>query len=403
MQLEKLLLLAKQAKNQFIDAKAEQLCEILRALSTQDADAKIIIFTEFVMTQKFIQALVEARGFTTALINGHMSIEERNVALRQFRRERNILISTDAGGEGINMQFAHIVINYDLPWNPMKIEQRIGRADRIGQAKDVEVFNFILNDTIENRVRSVLEEKLATILSELGFDKLQDVLNSDSADLDFTQVYMKTIAAQKYGTYYTDGLGKDMEKQVGQAVKIRDIIRDEKTLMPDSQFERQQQAFHSVLRNMLTHYKTWKGYSIDPLFDLELSVSDPQIQMLLSDKIVWHQKDGIPVFEVKGVNTENGLWSLWRISLSDGDENQRMISLFINDNNVYRPAASKLLWDEMLHNKITLNMLGSESLDDDTYSAIFSRAAELTEDTFLEMKNHYYSWHEQEYKKRRYA
>ena len=210
MQLEKLLLLAKQAKNQFIDAKAEQLCEILRALSTQDADAKIIIFTEFVMTQKFIQALVEARGFTTSLINGHMSIEERNVALRQFRRERNILISTDAGGEGINMQFAHIVINYDLPWNPMKIEQRIGRADRIGQAKDVEVFNFILNDTIENRVRSVLEEKLATILSELGFDKLQDVLNSDSADLDFTQVYMKTIATQKYGHLY-DGLGKDME------------------------------------------------------------------------------------------------------------------------------------------------------------------------------------------------
>jgi hypothetical protein len=154
---------------------------------------------------------------------------------------------------------------------------------------------------------------------------------------------------------------------------------------------------------MLTHYKTWKGYSVDPLFDLELSVSDPQIQMLLGDKIVWHQKDGIPVFEVKGVNTENGLWSLWRISLSDGDENQRMISLFINDNNVYRPAASKLLWDEMLHNKITLNMLGSESLDHDTYCAILSRAAELTEDTFLEMKNHYYSWREQEYKKRRYA
>ena len=55
---------------------------------------------------------------------------------------------------------------------------------------------------------------------------------------------------------------------------------------------------------MLSHYKTWKGYSIDPLFDLELSVSDPQIQMLLGDKIVWHLKDGMPVFEVKGANTE---------------------------------------------------------------------------------------------------
>lgn len=402
-QLEQLLALAKQAQLQFTDAKAEQLAEILQMLATNEADAKIIIFTEFVVTQKFIQAMAEARGFSTALINGSMSIEERNIALRQFQREKNILISTDAGGEGINIQFSHIVINYDLPWNPMKIEQRIGRADRIGQMHDVEVFNFILNDTVENRVRTVLEEKLATILSELGFDKLQDVLNSDSADLDFTQVYMKTIAAQKYGTYYTDELGKDMEKQVGQAVKIRDIIKDEKTLTPDSQFEKQQQAFHSVLRNMLAQYRDWKGYVTDSLFDLELSVSDPQIQMLLGDKIVWHQKDGMPVFEVSGVNTEDGIWSLWRIALSDGDEDQRMVSIFINGSGVYRPAASKLLWDEMLRERITLNMCGSVALDDEAYGAIFTRAAELAEDTFITMKNQYFSQHEQEYQKRHYA
>ena len=402
-QLEQLLALAKQAQLQFTDAKAEQLSEILRILSAQEKDVKIIIFTEFVMTQNFIKSMVEMRGFSTALINGQMSIEERNVALKKFRREKNILISTDAGGEGLNMQFSHIVINYDLPWNPMKIEQRIGRADRIGQKTDVEVFNFILDDTIENRVRTVLEDKLATILSELGFDKLQDVLNSDTADLDFTQVYMKTIAAQKYGTYYTDELGKDMVKQVEQAVKIRDIIKDEKTLTPDSQFEKQQQAFHSMLRNMLFQYRYWKGFDNDSLFDLELAVSDSQIQMLLRDKFVWHQKDGMPVFEVKGVNTEDGLWSIWCIALGDGDEDQRMVSMFINESGVYRPAASKLLWDEMLREKITLNMLGTESLDDKTYTEILTRAAEINEDTFITMKNQYYSQHEQEFKKRRYA
>ncbi|MDP3057923.1 MAG: helicase-related protein, partial [bacterium] len=318
-------------------------------------------------------------------------------------REKNILISTDAGGEGINIQFSHIVINYDLPWNPMKIEQRIGRADRIGQKSDVEVFNFILDDTIENRVRTVLEEKLATILSEIGFDKMQDVLNSDSADLDFTQVYMKTIAAQRFGTYYTDELGKDMEKQAEQATKIRDIIRDEKTLTPDSQFEKQQHAFHSVLRNMLSQYRAWKGVGTDSFFDSELSVSDPQIQMLLRDNFMWHQKDGMPVFEVKGVNTEDGIWSLWCIALGDGDEDKRMVSMFINDSGVYRPAASRLLWDEMLREKITLNMCDSESLDDKTYNAILARSAEITEDTFITMKNHCYSQHEQEFKKRRYA
>ena len=372
-------------------------------LSTQEDNLKVIIFTEFVKTQEFIKTLAEVRGFSVALINGSMSIEERNIALRQFRTEKSILISTDAGGEGINIQFAHIVINYDLPWNPMKIEQRIGRADRIGQTHDVEVFNFILDDTIENRVRTVLEEKLATILSELGFDKLQDVLNSDSADIDFTQVYMKTIAAQKYGTYYTDELGKDMEKQVGQAMKIRDVIRDDKTLTPDSQFEKQQQAFHSVLRNMLSQYRAWKDYDQASLFDLELSVSDPQIQMLLGEKIVWHRKDGIPVFEVKGVNTEDGIWSLWRIALSDDDEDQRMVSIFVNSDGVYRPAASKLLWDEMLREKISLQMCESETLDDEAYNMILARAAELTEDTFIMMKNQYYSQHEQEFQKRRYA
>lgn len=402
-QLEQLLSLAKQAQLQFTDAKAEELAEILRMLSTQEDNLKVIIFTEFVKTQEFIKTLAEARGFSVALINGSMSIEERNIALRQFRTEKSILISTDAGGEGINIQFAHIVINYDLPWNPMKIEQRIGRADRIGQTHDVEVFNFILDDTIENRVRTVLEEKLATILSELGFDKLQDVLNSDSADLDFTQVYMKTIAAQKYGTYYTDELGKDMEKQVGQAMKIRDVIRDDKTLTPDSQFEKQQQAFHSVLRNMLSQYRAWKDYDQTSLFDLELSVSDPQIQMLLGEKIVWHRKDGIPVFEVKGVNTEDGIWSLWRIALSDDDEDQRMVSIFVNSDGIYRPAASKLLWDEMLREKISLQMCESETLDDEAYNMILARAAELTEDTFIMMKNQYYSQHEQEFQKRRYA
>ena len=106
---------------------------------------------------------MEYNGISTTLINGSMSLEERNLSLQQFRTEKQMLISTDAGGEGLNLQCSHVVINYDLPWNPMKIEQRIGRADRIGQQSDVLVYNFILKDTIENRVRTVLEEKLAVI------------------------------------------------------------------------------------------------------------------------------------------------------------------------------------------------------------------------------------------------
>lgn len=140
--------------------------------------------------------LAEYNGISTTLINGSMSLEERNASLNLFRREKQMLISTDAGGEGLNLQCSHIVINFDLSWNPMKIEQRIGRTDRIGQSADVQVYNFILADTIENRVHTVLEQKLAVILQELGIDKLQDVLDEGNAEMDFTKVYISSIVHQ---------------------------------------------------------------------------------------------------------------------------------------------------------------------------------------------------------------
>src|SRR5258706_10054050 len=84
--------------------------------------------------------------------------------------------STDAGGEGLNLQFCHVVVNFDIPWNPMRLEQRIGRVDRIGQGHMVRALNFVLQDTVEFRVREVLEEKLAVILREFGVDKTGDVL-----------------------------------------------------------------------------------------------------------------------------------------------------------------------------------------------------------------------------------
>ena len=96
-----------------------------------------------------------------------------------------MLVSTDAGGEGLNLQFCHVIVNYDLPWNPMKIEQRIGRVDRIGQKHVVRALNFALEDTVELRVREVLEEKLQRILEEFGVDKLSDVLDSEEGDIPF--------------------------------------------------------------------------------------------------------------------------------------------------------------------------------------------------------------------------
>lgn len=401
--LESLLALARQAKAQYLDAKAERLEDLLSHLHHPDDQPKIIIFTEFVATQKALRQQCEFAGFSTTLINGSMSLEERNASLRDFRRKKDVLISTDAGGEGLNLQFAHIVINFDLPWNPMKIEQRIGRADRIGQAHDVEVHNFILADTVENRVRTVLEEKLAVIFAELGIDKLQDVLDSDSADMDFTSVYMKTIAEPQYVQSFTNAMGKDVQRQVDQAIQIRSVIHDEKTLHPDAALERQQQAFHTILRSMLGSYYAWKQVEVDLLYDLELSVSDQRIQDLLAARQVWHPKEGLPTFSIQGLNTENGFWTLWEVSLGDDAEDKRMVSIFLTENGTYRPAASKMIWDEILRGQRALAMLPDESLDDAQMTVIMGKASDVAEDTFIEMRSAYRERHEKEYQKRKYA
>ena len=115
--------------------------------------------------------MLDGAGISSVAINGSMSIEERRQAQQAFRDDVRILVSTDAGGEGVNLQFAHVVVNYDLPWSPTRIEQRIGRVDRIGQARDVTAYNLVLESSIDARVIEVLQAKLAVILAELGADK----------------------------------------------------------------------------------------------------------------------------------------------------------------------------------------------------------------------------------------
>ncbi len=128
-----------------------------------DPDLKVLIFTEFVPTQKMLREFLSDRGISVVCLNGSMGMQERKQVQDSFAKGYRILISTDAGGEGLNLQFCHVVVNYDTPWNPMRLEQRIGRVDRIGQTYPVRALNFVFEDTVEYRVREVLEEKLSLI------------------------------------------------------------------------------------------------------------------------------------------------------------------------------------------------------------------------------------------------
>jgi len=173
------------------DAKAEALIEWIYKLQAEEnePDLKVLIFTEFVPTQKMLKEFLEVRGISVVTLNGSMDMEERGAAQDAFRKSHRVLVSTDAGGEGLNLQFAHVIINYDIPWNPMRLEQRIGRVDRIGQPKIVKAINFVFEDSVEFRVREVLEQKLTVIFEEFGIDKTGDVLDSAQAGELFEDVF----------------------------------------------------------------------------------------------------------------------------------------------------------------------------------------------------------------------
>ncbi|MDD2856003.1 MAG: helicase-related protein, partial [Desulfuromonadaceae bacterium] len=182
-QVETLLETARRCEQAGPDAKAEALMEWIYQLQADEnePDLKVLIFTEFVSTQQMLKDFLESRGISVVTLNGSMDMDERKQAQDSFRESVRVLISTDAGGEGLNLQFCHVIVNYDLPWNPMRIEQRIGRVDRIGQTKIVRAINFVFENSVEFRVREVLEQKLSVIFEEFGIDKTGDVLDSAQA------------------------------------------------------------------------------------------------------------------------------------------------------------------------------------------------------------------------------
>ena len=185
-ELSNLLRLARDAAATGADAKVRAFFALLGELrqSEQDPEVKILVFTEFIPTQRMLLDLLDASGVRAVAINGSMSLTERALAQEAFRECAQVLVSTDAGGEGINLQFAHVVVNWDLPWSPTRLEQRIGRVDRIGQVKTVRAFNLVCEHSVEARVLEVLNTKLEVILAELGADKRCDVLESAARQAD---------------------------------------------------------------------------------------------------------------------------------------------------------------------------------------------------------------------------
>lgn len=222
--VERLVGLARRALGAGIDAKARHLLDLLGLLARDEADpgAKAVVFTEFLPTQAMLLDVLAGSGIPAVAVSGRMSIAERQEAQQAFRDEARVLVSTDAGGEGVNLQFAHVVVNYDLPWSPTRIEQRIGRVDRIGQQRDVAAHNLVLEASIDARVLAVLEEKLAVILAELGVDKAGDVLATAEAGVE--ELYTAAILDPARIPAAAEAMDRRARQAVEEAAPLRDAL-----------------------------------------------------------------------------------------------------------------------------------------------------------------------------------
>jgi len=211
------------------EKKIDSLRDLLKKIDTETPGAKVLIFTEYRRTQEFLKERLEKwyGANTVVLINGDMELEGKTLeaeskrrSQRVFREEDSVrfLVSTEAGGEGINLQFCYIVVNYDLPWNPMRYEQRIGRVYRYGQEKVVQIYNLRAKDTVEETVRSYFEQRL-----RVAAQALQQVTGEDPEELIASlnwQLETEIEPNEIYKRALVEGtLNKQSKEEIQEAVR----------------------------------------------------------------------------------------------------------------------------------------------------------------------------------------
>ena len=375
-----LLEAARRTERAGADAKADALLGWIYRLQQEasDPDLKVLIFTEFVATQEMLREFLADRGFPVACLNGSMGLEERANAQRSFAGDARFLVSTDAGGEGLNLQFCHVVVNYDIPWNPMKLEQRIGRVDRIGQGHAVRAVNFVVQDTVEHRVREVLEEKLAVILAEFGVDKTEDILDSAQAGQMFDDLYVEAIVSPHDLRARVDAVVRQVERQ-GQAVReSAAVFGSAAALDPAPARQLRSHPLPHWIEAMTVNYVrahggaaerrggvwdlTWPdgerreavafsaGGADGSLAARQLTLEDPRVRALAERLPRFAPGQPIPCLAVERLPAEvRGLWSLWRITLHAPERDRsRLMPLFRHDDGRVLAPTARFVWERLL-------------------------------------------------------
>ena len=390
------------------DAKAEALLDWLYRLQSEenDPELKALVFTEFVPTQEMLRRFLTERGFSVVCLNGSMEMDDRKRVQDAFAKDVRILISTDAGGEGLNLQFCHVVINFDIPWNPMRLEQRIGRVDRIGQAHVVRAINFVFEGSVEHRVREVLEQKLAVIFEEFGIDKTGDVLDSAQASQMFDEMYVEAILNPEKVEESVESMVARLEEQAREARMTASVLGTTEDLKPG---EAQRLLTHPLphwVERMTVSYlrahggqaerggQSWKltwpdgetyenvvftGKEAERLpAARHLTLEEAKVRGLTMRLPRFAPGQPIPIVSIPGLSEEvHGVWSLWRIAISTMEWNRRRIlPLFLADNGMVYMQTARHVWDQLLAADIHVRSILDTQASQTAFAGIENAAEE---------------------------
>ena len=418
--LQGLIREAKDCLNMESDAKVDFLLNKLSELkkSEQNPDVKFLIFTEFTSTQFMLKKHLEEKGgFICEAINGSMNFDKRIEALKNFKDKSQILITTDAAGESLNMQFAYIVINFDMPWNPMVLEQRIGRVDRIGQTHEVLALNIMLDNSIEKRVYEVIETKLDQIMNELGIDKTSDVLDSAIERDSINRLYLASLLNPAEFEKESKSWLQDIKKKLSEYKSTEGALPslDSKEIKAEKVDAIKHSPIPSWLEGLTKNYLKSKNIPYTQLlngikfqfpgfaeniytFNIKDSINDPipeplslqheMIQSILAEATPFNNSQNIPIVKLKDKKSASGYWSIWYLCVKNQFESAHLFHpLYISNEGDSFPAYAQDIWSKLIQEEESFEIIGLKNAEESktNFIQLSQKAEELLQQKYSEL------------------
>jgi len=253
-ELKELLSLAESLRHHN-EAKFTQLLSVLDSNDIiRKDDEKLVIFTEYRDTLDNLAKRLENKGYIVTTIDGKKDVDQRKKSQHDFRNRAKIMVATDAAGEGINLQFCRYLINWDIPWNPNRLEQRMGRIHRYGQKDDVHVFNLVATNTREGSVLEKVLTKLDVMRDQMGEDRVYDVIDELLEGIPLLDLLERSIDEDSGSDLETETdryLGDELNKRADELINLqkkqslssRIDLREARKLRDDSDENRLQPCF----------------------------------------------------------------------------------------------------------------------------------------------------------------